>query len=202
MIRNILKKSSNLNVLLKKYYHSHFDPKLNFFIELNSLKTIINNRTTKIYLDFERLNGTPMRLRFYDSHRNLPDLKSNESTLPTILVLPSGEFKIEDYNYLIGNLVKDQYRVIAIELPGMLICISKKILCELYLNDLFSKGFGESVLLKEDDFYDFSTIQKSHIIKNFLTLYVSNRKRLVFIKNILFYCKAVHPRIYSCKTSW
>ena len=45
---------------------------------------------------------------------------SNESTLPTVLVLPSGEFKIEDYKYLIGNLVKDQYRVIAIELPGKL----------------------------------------------------------------------------------
>jgi hypothetical protein len=131
MIRNILKKSINLNFLLKKCYHSHFDPKLNFFIELNSLKTVINNRTKKIYLDFQRLNGTPMRLRCYDSHRNLPDLKSNESTLPTILVLPSGEFKIEDYKYLIGNLVKGHYRVIAIELPGILICISKKILCKL-----------------------------------------------------------------------
>ena len=119
MIKHFFKKSNNFTLLLRNYYHSHFDPKLTFFIELNSLKTVINKRSEKIYLDFQRLYGTPMKLRFYDSHRNQPDIKFNESTLPTILILPSGEFKIEDYSFLIGNLVKDNNRVIALEFPGI-----------------------------------------------------------------------------------
>ena len=39
------------------------------------------------------------------------------------------------------------------------------------------KGFGESRLIQEeDDFYTGSSIQKSLIVKDFLSLVVSNRK--------------------------
>ena len=119
MNKSLLKRSINLIFSLKNYYHSHYDPKLNFFIEFDSLKTVFNNRTKVVYLDFERIKGIPIRLRFYDSHRNQPEIKFHESTLPTTLMLPSGEFKIEDYNFLIGNLVKENNRVIALELPGI-----------------------------------------------------------------------------------
>ena len=119
MNKSLLKRSINLIFSLKNYYHSHYDPKLNFFIEFNSMKTVFNNRTKVVFLDFERIKGIPIRLRFYDSHRHQPEIKFHESTLPTILILPSGEFKIEDYNFLIGNLVKENNRVIALEFPGI-----------------------------------------------------------------------------------
>ena len=119
-MKNLLKISINLSLSVRKFFHSHFDSKLISFIEINSLKTVINNRTEKLFLDFDRLKGALMRLRFYDSHRFQIDLKYRESELPTVLVLPSGEFKIEDYNYLIGNLVESDFRVLAIEFPGKL----------------------------------------------------------------------------------
>ena len=96
MILSLFKNTKKINLFLRKSLHSHFDPKLNSLIEINSLKTVINNRTDQIKLDFARLKGVSMRLRFYDSHRYHADLKFNESSLKTVLILPSGEFKIED----------------------------------------------------------------------------------------------------------
>ena len=120
VIRSILsnlRRISQLDFTLRKYYHSHFDPNLSRLIEVNPLKPVIIPNE-QIKLEELKFNGVEMELRFYDSHCNKPGIKYNASIIPTILVLPSGEFSIENYDYLIGNFVKDDYRVIALEFPG------------------------------------------------------------------------------------
>ena len=60
------------------------------------------------------------RLHYYDSHRFDPTIRYNQSILPTVLVLPSAQYKIKDYSYLIDKLHNEKkLRVVALVFPGM-----------------------------------------------------------------------------------
>ena len=63
-----------------------------------------------------------LRLHFYDTHRLDRNMKYNRSSMSTVLILPSAEFKIKDYSYLIDKFANENKRVLALVFPGMNYC--------------------------------------------------------------------------------
>lgn len=99
--------------------HTHFDPNCNLVIELDSVRTFIND-VENFKISELRHKGIPIQIEYYDSHRFDSRLKYSQSSIPTVLVLSSGEQIIQDYDYLIGNLTKENYRVLVMSFPGIL----------------------------------------------------------------------------------
>jgi len=73
----------------------------------------------KLKLKDLRFNGVEIKLCYYDSHLFDPKNVYNQSIVPTVLLVPSTGHIIEDYQPLINDLLRENYRVISIEFPGM-----------------------------------------------------------------------------------
>ena len=136
----------------KPRFHTHYDPKSKYFIEFNTLKTLYKEANTVKLKDY-RIKGTLAKFKIYDTHRLYPNIKYNQAHLPTVLIIPSGEHVIDDYDVLIGELVKDKYRVIAFQYPG----------------------FEETKFMIEEKSYKNSPLQKDTILRDFLSLILFNR---------------------------
>jgi hypothetical protein len=96
-----------------------------------------------------------MSLEYYDSHLGDPGMRYGHSSIPTVLILPSGEHTIDSYDELIGRLAKPKCRVIALSFPGT----------------------GKSKLIDTDSFYEGSISQKVVIAHDFLKTILFNRKK-------------------------
>jgi hypothetical protein len=86
-------------------------------VELNSARTLFGNEQKLKFSDL-RIVGIPMQLGFYDSHLLDRNCRHKQATIPTILLLPSGESTIDSYHILIESLTKKNVRVLALEFPG------------------------------------------------------------------------------------
>ena len=154
----------HLNKLCKlsKGLHKWFDPQCLSIIEMNSLKT---NLGYKSEMKFEniRTDGVQVLLNVYDSHCNDKNKRYHQSSMPTVLVLPSGDKQIQDYEALIGDLAVRNFRVLAVEFPG----------------------FGRSTLKQQDSSYVASVSQKACIVHDLLQYILPNRKKYL---NTLYLC--------------
>lgn len=106
-------------------YHSDFNPKCYTNVRLNSVKPRIFGDTNNMKLHDIRMAGIPIQLSFYDSHRFDKSTRYNQASQPTMLLLPSSEKLINDYDVLIGELVKKDFRVLSLEFPGKFTAFSK-----------------------------------------------------------------------------
>ncbi len=79
----------------------------------------MNSDKLKLKLKDVRFNGVEIKLCFYDSHMYDPKIVYNQSIISTVLLLPSTEHLIEDYSSFIDDLLQKNYRVIAMEFPGI-----------------------------------------------------------------------------------
>ncbi|CAF0871992.1 unnamed protein product, partial [Brachionus calyciflorus] len=144
MFKNILKNS----FVIQRFFHSK--PETSFLIEFNTLRASPSENKIGEF----RAEGIPVQLEYFDSHHFYKRLKYEQSTLPTVLILPSGENSLKDYKYLIGSLITENYRVIALSFPG----------------------FGKSKFLKDEHLYKSSQYQKLSIIHDFINYLIPNRK--------------------------
>ena len=102
-------------------YHSEFNPKCYTNIKLNSVKSRIFGDTKNMKLHDVRMAGISLQLSFYDSHRFDKNSRYNQASQPIVLLLPSSENLIRDYDVLIGELVKKEIRVLSLEFPGRIL---------------------------------------------------------------------------------
>lgn len=100
------------SLTVARFYHSHYQPECCSVVKIQSMCIDISK------IKNFRLNGIPLEIEYYDSHRFNNRLKYDQSILPTVLILPSGEKTIQDYEHLYGELTKLNYRVLSISLPG------------------------------------------------------------------------------------
>lgn len=154
-----LKRSVLVNALrkciLKRMYHSHFNPDCYTSIHLQTLKTRFLGHDDKMNINDLRIAGLNLQLSFYDSHRFDKSVKYSHSELKTVLLLPSSNEIITKYQFLIGEIVKKNCRVIALEFPGA----------------------GQSRLLENDFIYTGNMLQKTSIIQDFLNSCLPFRKK-------------------------
>lgn len=121
LLKNSFKLKSKLGTFTCTFrkYHTHFNEKCNQTFEFSTLTTYKPNMET-FRISQLRITGVRMQLEYYDSHCYEPKLRYLQS-VPTILVLPSSEHDIKQYDYLIGSLVENNYRVLALKFPGVLL---------------------------------------------------------------------------------
>lgn len=118
MFRKFL--SQNLKPIksFNKFIHSLYDPKCKSLIEISSMRSIAED-INEIKMSEFRGKGINIQIEYYDSHRFDPKIKYNESCLPTVLILPSSEHNLVDFDKLIGSLTEENYRVLAFSFPGI-----------------------------------------------------------------------------------
>ena len=132
-------------------------------VEMNSLKTNLGYQS-EIKFKNIRTDGVQVLLNFYDSHCNDKNKRYHQSSMPTVLMLPSGDKQISNYEALIGDLVEKNIRVLAVEFPG----------------------FGGSTLKQQDSSYVASVSQKACIIHDFIQFILPNRKKYLNRLYIMF----------------
>ena len=148
MLKNLVPTLCKLNQ--KQYYsvwcHTKYEPTCKDIIKIKSLKSSPSDLgDTNVKTNF-CMSGEDVQLEYYDSHFKEENLKFTQSSLPTVLLLPSSEHTIDEYSYLIGSLAQEKFRVLALRFPG----------------------FGNSRILDKDTNYDSSVIQKTVLVQDFL----------------------------------
>ena len=142
---------------LRRSLSSSYDPRCHSVAKFRSLKTTsseLSDPDCNLRPWDLRLTGVEMKLAFYDSHRFDSSIAYNQSSIPTVLLLPSSETPIEQHAPLIANLVGEKYRVLALKFPG----------------------WGENKLLESEDSYRYSLFQKVLIVHDFLKLLLPIRR--------------------------
>lgn len=139
----------------RRLFHSHFNPDCYTSIHLQTLKTRFLGHDDRMSINDLRIAGLNLQLSFYDSHRLDKSVKYSHSELKTVLLLPGGHAAIAEYESLIGELVKRNCRVIALEFPGA----------------------GQSRLLEHDSIYTGNMLQKTSIVQDFLSSCLPFRKK-------------------------
>ncbi len=85
-------------------------------VEIVCLKTIHRKM-----LHISRPLGIKIEIEYYDSHLNDRNIKYTQSSMPTLLLLPSSHQNINDLEYFIDNFeFYKNYRVLSINFPGTL----------------------------------------------------------------------------------
>jgi hypothetical protein len=146
---------SNVAVALatKSHLHTGYNPANTNVIQMKCMRTTFDNyrhefTTERITLGDETL------LEYYDSHRHDPNIKYKQSSVSTVVILPSTEHpSLESYAELIGSLAACNHRVIALNLPGV----------------------GKSKVLDPESNFAYSPIHKVFITHDFLNYYLPNR---------------------------
>ena len=104
--------------LSSRFYHPNYQTKCNLLFQYKSLRFVFESEDMKVNLDKVRIGGEQVDIAIYDSHCFDSTMRYNQTTIPTVLVLPSSLSSINQYDHLIGNLANENYRVIALEFPG------------------------------------------------------------------------------------
>ena len=120
MLKNLVPTLCKLNQ--KQYYsvwcHTKYEPTCKDIIKIKSLKSSPSDLgDTNVKTNF-CMSGEDVQLEYYDSHFKEENLKFTQSSLPTVLLLPSSEHTIDEYSYLIGSLAQEKFRVLALRFPG------------------------------------------------------------------------------------
>ena len=88
---------------------------------LSSLKINILRDIDETRANLSRIKGIPTIIDFYDSHRQVKNIRYLQSSLKTILILPGVTTNYKIYEYLIEFLFqKLNYRVLALNFPGLI----------------------------------------------------------------------------------
>lgn len=128
MLKSFINKLGHINSFTNKgnftkNFHSCYNPKCFSEVEINSLKTRLFGNLENLKLKNLSVSGLPIKLGFYDSHRFDRRIQYVHSTQPIVIILPSSEKRIQNYDTLIGELVAKKYRVILLEFPGKAILL-------------------------------------------------------------------------------
>lgn len=92
---------------------------LNYYsLNATDLKADPNEPVVKIDIKNISKYGARIQLEYYDSHASRPNLRFEQTSIPTILLLPNSESSIEEFEFLISNLVREKFRVLAFRFPG------------------------------------------------------------------------------------
>lgn len=126
MIKVLLKSSAAIRLKsLTSSYHKCFNEKCLIECEVNSLDSVrlyhvTDDKETVDKIDSSkiRVKGVRMRLESYDSHSSMRNIRYQQSSLPTVLLLPNAESDFRALDYLIGSLVEQNFRVLAFKFPG------------------------------------------------------------------------------------
>jgi hypothetical protein len=65
-----------------------------------------------------RMQGINFQIEYYDSCLNMKNIKYMQTSMPTIIMLPSSNQEYQDLDYFIG-ILEQKYRVLAFNFPGL-----------------------------------------------------------------------------------
>jgi hypothetical protein len=155
-VKNVLSQTCQTNQInLSKYLHSKFDLSCTNVVKMFSLATTKIEYENNVKFGDLRFKGEICELEYYDSHLYDSKIVYKQSSIPTVLILPSSEDDFIKYDSLIGDLVQNEFRVLALKFPG----------------------FGESRILDKRSIYDFSPFKKISIMYDFVNHLLNFRKK-------------------------
>jgi hypothetical protein len=111
-----------MNLIGKKLVQSCYFSQLKRSLNndcLSSLKIKILKEIDEYRVSLSRIEGIPTIIDFYDSHRQVKNIRYLQSSVKTILIIPGVITNFKIYETLIEFLSqKLNYRVLALNFPG------------------------------------------------------------------------------------